>query len=790
MLEAYYYLGESSHLHRKSGICLRTRTTIEVSFEDDCQAPSLHARDANQLSQHWFPRAMVICLSLHALFADDLVLTPLTSKDANNIIADHIESADLWKQLGYEASLESPKDDNDSLDLELRVWRVLFAANVADVAQSQKHNGSATFCPTDVSPCHLRAIQLHLRFMGSSGTGEKLGVGLDGCRSGNEPEGKEHSQYARPQACDSEVVGSNFLRCQNEKSGEITPLDGTILVALLDAGFRTSICSKPIRMAPGVKSLSEQDMLRLCEIVPNSFAPDYIHRFEEQAKYIPGISGFLASFLRNATSKGEEPPLGVKGTSLANALEVEAADNSASVIDRDLWMTVAGGVHNYEHSRRLRPLWSSKPAADSHKVLDDRDPVRRSAASVGGDLLPEIADLDLHKDSGTGTIEEDDLFGFAAAYASQAEPYEHAEQTTGFGNAESHSEILSDFPDAGATSRQMLSNTHEFSRDLKHSVAIDVQNRSRMRSASHTSDVSMLTTHGEPIKEAAVIDQSPVIGSLSWLTQDLIRVHPLRKHEEEKYLADRSDLQASGQHVSGRDEPCWFSENLLDESIFQPDELGLQHTAVRRDAAFSSSSEGDRHLLTDSPDTPYSSDNSSSNTSIIDLPEDEHLLLHMETRPCKVEPGGAKDSHELKPYEVDHDMKFLASAWGMDPIDSSPVSDDHQILQEMPDDPLPREQTMSPPMSKSGKRLNFSLGRSSSSSSSIGRSVSDARIQRRPSLLKRFSWGGRGHAGEGGDFDMTTLDGRTMEVKRRKTLDDYEMTETDVRDDESSDMLF
>ncbi|KAL2415527.1 hypothetical protein ABEF94_004493 [Exophiala dermatitidis] len=564
-------------------------------------------------------------------------------------------------------------------------------------------------------------------------------------------------------------------------------------------------------MAPGVKSLSEQGMLRLCEIVPNSFTPDYTQRFEEQAKYIPGISGFLASFLRNATRKRNEPDLALTGMSLAIAGEVVAADSSAPLLDKDLWMAVASGVHNNELARRLRPLWSSKADVNPHKALDDRDPVRRGVAYVGADLLPEIADLDLHKESGTGTIEEDDLFVFAAAYAPQAGAYEHTErteQTNTFGDAEIHSEILSDLPDADATSRQILSNKDEFSRDHNHSVVIDVQNRSRMRSASHTSDVSMLTAQGEPIKEDAVIDQSRVTGSIRWLTQDLIRVHPLRKHEKEIYLVNRSDLQASGQDVSGRDDSSWFPENLLDESLSQPVVHGLQHTDVGRDTTCFSSSQGNRHFLTDSPDTQYSfsehrehqslyillpaeQDKSSSNTSITDVLEDEHFLWHMETRPCKVESEGAKDDHEMKPHEVDHDMKLFASAWDMDPVDASPVGDDHHIIRETPDYPLPREKTTFPSTSKSGKRLYFSLGRSSSSSSSIGQSVSDPRLQRRPSLLKRFSWGGRGHAGEVGEFDMTTtLDGRTIEVKKRKTLDDYEMAETDVRDDESSDMLF
>jgi len=41
--------------------------------------------------------------------------------------------------------------------------------------------------------------------------------------------------------------------------------------------------------------------------------------------------------------------------------------------------------------------------------------------------------------------------------------------------------------------------------------------------------------------------------------------------------------------------------------------------------------------------------------------------------------------------------------------------------------------------------------------------------------MKKFSWRGRYHAAETTGLDMTKMDGRTKEVKRRKTMDDYEM---------------
>lgn len=39
-------------------------------------------------------------------------------------------------------------------------------------------------------------------------------------------------------------------------------------------------------------------------------------------------------------------------------------------------------------------------------------------------------------------------------------------------------------------------------------------------------------------------------------------------------------------------------------------------------------------------------------------------------------------------------------------------------------------------------------------------------------------------------LDVTKLNDRTMEVKRRKTLDDYEVMNNESLDDDSNDMLF
>lgn len=56
--------------------------------------------------------------------------------------------------------------------------------------------------------------------------------------------------------------------------------------------------------------------------------------------------------------------------------------------------------------------------------------------------------------------------------------------------------------------------------------------------------------------------------------------------------------------------------------------------------------------------------------------------------------------------------------------------------------------------------------------------------------MKRFSWGGRHHTSDMGELDMTNLNGRPMEVKRRKTLNDYEMRDREALEDDSNEMLF
>lgn len=95
MQEASFQLGESSFVHRKSGICLQTRTAIQVEFKDARQASLTNSRRLLLPSHSWFPRARSLRLSLVLAFADDVDLTSIVGSDVRGVVAKHLESADV-----------------------------------------------------------------------------------------------------------------------------------------------------------------------------------------------------------------------------------------------------------------------------------------------------------------------------------------------------------------------------------------------------------------------------------------------------------------------------------------------------------------------------------------------------------------------------------------------------------------------------------------------------------------------------------------------------------------------
>ncbi|KEF61276.1 uncharacterized protein A1O9_02841 [Exophiala aquamarina CBS 119918] len=334
------------------------------------------------------------------------------------------------------------------------------------------------------------------------------------------------------------------------------------------------------------------------------------------------------------------------------------------------------------------------------------------------------------------------------------------------------------------------------------------ERRSWTHSSIQGSDVSMLTALVRQAphfsQEAHAIEAPSMIGNRSSLTQDIIRLHPL-KHETEEDGTHSNGYEERGAGLYESTVLQWV-DSISGEEVFAPNEpsdhcssqdilLGLYlGTTITDDGLLSNiqdaiydSTEEDN--LLDFP-MPLSTTESEhlSNSSLSEVLGNDHLLWHMWKRRGSVAPRGEQDAEGMRTlYESDPDMKLFSKDWGVDASEMSSSSNQDPMLQEMSSR---SRKTSSPTSPMSERRSYFGPTRSSSSYSSSGQASPDPKLQRRGSIMKRFPWGGRQHSSELTGLEMTNLNGRDFEVKRRRTMDDYATMEKETHGDDSNEMLF
>ncbi|EXJ80917.1 hypothetical protein A1O3_07205 [Capronia epimyces CBS 606.96] len=575
-------------------------------------------------------------------------------------------------------------------------------------------------------------------------------------------------------------------------------------MALFDAGFRSSIAPRPTRLAAGVRLSSEQDLLRLCDIAPTSFTPHYTQKFEDQAKFTSGISRFLTAFLAASRSRTPDGHVGQKGA-CSQEKEECGGFKSTTELQKDLWETIASGVQNHELARRLRPLWSSMTGHPSGRLTKPPDHTDHGAPLQDENPFCEISNLSLHQHSSYPSTDEEDLFDCTAKFDRQANRFPGCMPIATYqDNDGRHNAVAMDICDAEMGDPR--SNRYCEADSL---VDSHDRNRGRTGSMSQTSDVSTFMTLEQPIEEAPIIGQPGVIGGPRWLAQHIIRTHPLRQHESEVSLAEQCDLNGKGHSLCERAGWRWSEESLSSEGLLESQVLGPQYTTPQgtgicsslvdlhkqqltpelRDAAYGSI----EHSKCDSTPILMSAQQgaSSSNAPLADVLGDDHLLWYMWKRRASVALRGEEEVHEMRNmYEMDPDMKVFGAGWGIDLSDIGPESNEDPMLQDNMENPSPMGDDTQPPTPTSERRSFFSPIRSASSSSAVGSRNSSSKLHSRGNILKRFSWGVRRHAVEVTEFDAANPGGRTIEVKRRKTLDDYEMMDMEASNDDSNEMLF
>ncbi|ETI23706.1 hypothetical protein G647_05511 [Cladophialophora carrionii CBS 160.54] len=621
-------------------------------------------------------------------------------------------------------------------------------------------------------------------------------VGEPQCSSVTEDKSAENQLQAgltgRSTAGQSQASQQVSSRQRNSKQ---TLLDKDVFSAFLDAALRCSMCPKPIRLAAGLKCLTGQDSYHLCDLAPTSFALDYVQRLQDQALFIPSISRLLDNFVNTAPSPGSgsdfsrsEPGSGMGGRHSPQGLQAH------------LWDLLRNRVRNQESARRLRPLKSSEGDRVPNYMLDfprafsrtwcveSRDEACRQSESAPceatgeGGLFGLRLDLDYQADGSWKAIP---VVTAKALNEADRRPSEGCRNRsdgpsmTGFCGYPVEER-------AGAGSPQ-----HE--------------SRKYSKSVSPMSDVSMLLPCERPMKDGGIVGHPQAIGGSSWLTQNVIRMHPLRqqqhRHDE---LHEQTSARNRHSLYEGSDSEWWSdtsdaSDLPLEESCGRYTKSHLDNARIFSLCSSETESvhdyldlrydSGEKQLIGCRPSMSTRQSREGSSGSLAEVIGNDHLLWHMWKRRASVAPRGEEDITDMKTlFATDPDMKLFNSRWDLDPSDISSSSNEDPMLQEATYNVSPRDKANSPLTPNSERRPYFATTRPPSSSGYVGRSAADPK--RRSSLIKRFTWGGRQHTPQAPGLDGSKLEQRTMEVKRRKTLDDYEMMDKEASNDDSSDMLF
>ena len=169
--------------------------------------------------------------------------------------------------------------------------------------------------------------------------------------------------------------GSAFVQSQDSSSCFLS------MNALVDGAFRSIICPKPIRTAPGIKMERSNLERGLVDIAPSTFSPGYWKAVAARGPLVPTIARFLTSFLQKAkkfrvtTKRDELIQQFPKVRSTENLQTDQTGDEGAKLkelVKMHLWMTMTNALRDPQPARRLKPLQHFRKSVvmDSNDLLD------------------------------------------------------------------------------------------------------------------------------------------------------------------------------------------------------------------------------------------------------------------------------------------------------------------------------------------------------------------------------------------------------------------------------------
>lgn len=561
-----------------------------------------------------------------------------------------------------------------------------------------------------------------------------------------------------------------------------------VIIALTDSIFRNLIVTNPVRSLSGLK-VESTDPRRLSDVAPLLFAPMYARQLASRQPLLPTITKFLTSFSCKSTCFE-------MGRLRQRILKSENEDNAAvgtvgwtkmnDVLKANLWMTLANGLRDKEAARRLRPL----------------EP-RATDTSVG--LGKHDIDCTFSESSTFADGNQDNLISFILDLAPQ--DHEVVEEDSDFDFKMNEENFLLDLYDS-------CLNKSFCEYPLKPQSA--TQN-SESSEKSRLSDVEIPQSGSVPESLTCVLSNRWVlneeftpttcpVSSLEALTNDegheiescigeilpneTPRSRPLSHiwQEElltEPYIRALPDHTAIGHLTCDRsNSPSLIFEDFEDGTRIETPLGGLSAIdpeAIETATASESVWVADKQPQRVSKDSIMPTDEKGNRSSLSDVLGGDHLLWHMWKRRSSVAPREEDPLEMHSLFASDPDMKLL----GTTKFDEDNLREDEEMLDEEVSTGGSNSPTTSPIAQQTffmNPFIQYSdkVAPRPAASPSAGLTSSPRRtLSRGASFMKRLSLS-RPSSSAGSTTEMQIEDlirspGREMEVKRRKTLDDYEM---------------
>ena len=560
------------------------------------------------------------------------------------------------------------------------------------------------------------------------------------------------------------------------------------VIPLLDIAIRSLICSRPMRSSSKILPLEENSMFSLADLAPAVFVPGYGDAVQSRAKLIPTLAKILSQFLQHSEHKTglAHHTEGAEAYGTKNLADQHVEEQKAN-IKRHLWMTLTNGVKTVESARKLKPLHTPHPAE-----------VQESPHSIFDDLLNMQRP---HKDDTASPVED----GFSDVYLNEEQDFADCED-------EYFSDLYGEVLSTAEAGTSIVTNTttaysdHEFSeasskssspsRTLltildsgyasawpEHSVSNQPETASWICSKPRANQIlrAGVDSSGSQLNEVTQcsisIGQADVIGTEEPSDDYVSRMHP-------SYTLEDSDSSTSKAEAFITEQFAFHAHDLgsLTSPFYLPSISSDTQDIIAIDAEYDLTLPENSDIDIEMPS--YETSNRSSLTDIIG---GDQLLWHMWTkrRPSMIQTDDdILEMHAM--YAEDPDMRLLETHTELDDKGDEYMleSESSNASSTKPVSPTNAQQDiMLPynpaPVTERKHHHPFHLHQNSSSATfqhdASTTSTSSRRLSRGQSFIKRIS-GIRASVGErSSPLEKFSYDGpRDVEVKRRKTLADYD----------------